>query len=279
MEINKYKFRPVHLHWLSLDVVLGAILSHLAANRIPDGRTPLNGWVTVILGLVVLGIYTLDHLLDNRKPEQTRTLRHAFVREYEPVVWRIALGSLALAGVLSWLVPRQLWEFAVGMVLFVALYLWGVSRIPLKSHRQALKEPFTALIYAAGVWGSTWFLGESVAWESVVLGVVFYLITIQSLLLFSHLEAIKYREVFNLASWLRRPNTLRILKGITVITLAACLAVCLLTDYRYVQRLSLIMMAMSSAHYWMLRNPEKTVADERFRLAGELVFFLPGLVL
>ena len=101
----------------------------------------------------------------------------------------------------------------------------------------------------------------------------------QSLLLFSHFEALKHREVFNLASWLKRPATMGILKGIALITLIGCLTVFFLTDYRYVQRLSIIIIAMSAAHYWMLLNPEKVVADERFRLAGELVFFLPILVL
>ena len=275
----KYAFQPAHLHWLSLDVVAGALISHVAANRLPGGNTPISGWVTVILGLVVLGIYTLDHLLDNRKPEQPRTQRHAFTKEYESVIWRVTLGSLALAAALSWLIPRQLWEFGGGMVVLVVIYLWGVSKIPTKSHQQALKEPITSLIYAAGVWGSTWFLGEEISWESIVMGIVFYLLTVQSLLLFSHFEALNYREVFNLASWLKRPATMRILKGITLFTLAVCLIVFFLTDYRYAQRLSIIMIAMSAAHYWMLLNPEKVVADERFRLAGELVFFLPVLVL
>lgn len=274
-----YRFRASHLHWLSLDVVAGAILSHLAANRMPTGKTPLNAWVTLILGLVVLGVYTLDHLLDNRKPEQPRTQRHAFIRENEAGIWRITLGSLGLAVLLSWLIPRQLWVFGIGMVVLVALYLWGVSRIPLKSHQQALKEPITSLIYAAGVWGSTWFLGESVPWESIVLGIVFYLLTVQSLLLFSHFETIRYREVFNLASWLKRPLTLGILKGITTFTCLACIAVCFLTEFQYTQRLCIMLILMSLAHFWMILNPEKVVSDERFRIVGELVFFVPGLVL
>lgn len=274
-----YRFRPSHVHWLSLDVVAGAILSHVAANRLPAGKTPLNTWVTVILGLVVLGIYTLDHLLDNQKPEQPRTQRHAFIREKEAIIWRITLGSLGLAALLSWLIPRQLWEFGMGMVVLVALYLWGVSRMPMKSHQQALKEPITSLIYAAGVWGSTWFLGESISWESVVLGIVFYLLTVQSLLLFSHFEAIRYREVSNLARWLKRPMTMGILKGITIVTILACLTVCFLTEFQFAQRLCIMLILMSLIHYWMMLNPEKVVSDERFRIVGELVFLLPGLVL
>ncbi len=274
-----YRFKPIHLHWLSLDVVAGALLSHAAANRMPGGTTPLNGWVTVILGLVVLSIYTLDHLLDNRKPEQPRTLRHAFVKAHERVIWPITLGSLVLAAALLWLIPRQLWKFGIGMVVFVALYLLGVSRIPVKSKRQAFKEPVTSLIYAAGVWGSTWFLGEGTSWESIVMGVVLYLLTVQSLLLFSHFEAIKYKDIFNLARWLGHRNTLLILRGIALVTIVTCVTVCVLTEYRYAQRLAVILIAMTGAHYWMLLHPEKAVADERFRIAGEVVFFLPGLVL
>lgn len=274
-----YRFRPIHLHWLSLDVVAGAVLSHLAASRMPTGKTPINTWVTVILGLVVLGVYTLDHLLDNQRPAQPRTQRHAFIKQYEGTVWRITIGALLLAGGLSWLIPKELWKFGLGMVAVAALYLWGVSRIPVKSHRQALKEPITALIYASGVWGSTWFVGEAVAWESIVLGIVFYLLTFQSLLLFSHFEAIRYREVYNLARWLQRPVTFKVLYGITLLTLLACLTVLFMTDHRYVQRLSIFMLCLAGAHYWMLANPEKIIADERFRIMGEAVFILPGLVL
>lgn len=274
-----YRFRPIHLHWLSIDVVTGALVSHLAANRMPSGSTPVNVWVTVILGLVVLGIYTLDHLLDNLRPEQPRTQRHAFIKEHESIIWRVTISSLVLAAALSWLIPKELWKFGIGMVLFAALYLWGVSRIPLKSHRQALKEPLTSLIYSAGVWGSTWFMGDDISWESITLGIIFYLLTFQSLLLFSHFEAIKYKEVFNLARWLQRPATLRVLKGITLVAVLTCLIVVFLTEYRYTQRLSIFLLVMSLIHEWMLRNPEKVVADERFRIAGELVFIIPVLVL
>lgn len=277
--LSPYRFKISHLHWLSLDVVVSAVVSHIAANRMPTGHTPLNIWVTIILALVVLGIYTLDHLLDNQKPEQPRTQRHTFIRENEAIIWRVTLGSLGLAALLSWLIPRQLWEFGIGMVVLVALYLWGVSRMPMKSHQQALKEPITSLIYAAGVWGSTWFLGESVPWESIVLGIVFYLLTVQSLLLFSHFEAIRYREVFNLARWLKRPMTMGILKGITIVAILTCFTVCFLTEFQYVQRLCIMLIFMSLVHYWMLLNPEKVVSDERFRIVGELVFLMPGLVL
>lgn len=274
-----YRFRLIHLHWLSIDVVMAALVSHLAANRMPSGLTPVNAWVTVILGLVVLGVYTLDHLLDNQRPEQPRTQRHAFIKENESVIWRVTLGSLALAAALSWLIPTTLWEFGLGMVVFAGLYLWGVSRIPLKSNQQAFKEPLTSLIYVAGVWGSTWFMGNEVSWESITLGIIFFLLTFQSLLLFSHFEAIKYKEVYNLARWLQRPATLRILQGITIITVLTCITVFLLTEYRYTQRLSVFLLLMSFVHHWMLLNPEKVVSDERFRIAGELVFVIPILVL
>ncbi|WP_247234322.1 hypothetical protein [Telluribacter sp. SYSU D00476] len=278
-EHTSYRFRPIHLHWLSVDVVAGAVVSHMAASRLPTGRTPLNIWVTIILGLVVLGVYSLDHLLDNRRSEKPKTQRHQFNREYEPLVWRVVIGAFVLAAGLSWLIPADLWKFGGGMVAFVALYLWGVSKLPVKSHRQALKEPITSLIYASGVWASTWFMGNEVTWESIVLGILFYLITVQSLLLFSHFEAIQYRESYNLARWLQRATTMKVLKGITIIAAITCVTVCLLTDYRYVQRLAIILLSMSLVHLWMWRNPEKIIKNERFRIWGELVFVMPWLVL
>ncbi|TDB68172.1 UbiA prenyltransferase family protein [Arundinibacter roseus] len=274
-----YRFKPIHLHWLSLDIVAGAVVSHLAASRLPDDQTPVNYLVIILLGLVVLGIYTLDHLLDNQRPSPPRTQRHSFIRLHQALIWRLTAGAIGLAALLVWFTPRELWFFGFGMLIFVAFYLWLVSRIPEKSNRQAVKEPITSLIYAGGVWGSTWFLGRDVSWESMVLGLVFFMLTFQSLLLFSHFEALRYREVFNLARWLKRPRTLQIIQAISLLTVVMCLAVCFYSEFRYAQRLSLILIAITAAHYWMMKNPEKGVLNERFRIAGELVFALPLLVL
>jgi hypothetical protein len=36
---------------------------------------------------------------------------------------------------------------------------------------------------------------------------------------------------------------------------------------------------MSVVHVWMWRNPEKIITRERYRFWGELVFWMPWLVL
>ena len=140
-----YRFRASHLHWLSLDVVAGAVVSHIAANRMPTGRTPLNIWVTIILGLVVLGIYTLDHLLDNQKPEQPRTQRHSFIRDNEAIIWRLTLGSLGLAVLLS-LAATYLTPDTFQFMVFPAIVSAGARTLPRRLIIRRRREALSALL-------------------------------------------------------------------------------------------------------------------------------------
>ena len=54
-------------HWLSLDVVAGAMLTHTIAQRLPDGHGKVSWASTLLVGISVFAIYVIDRLLDNLK--------------------------------------------------------------------------------------------------------------------------------------------------------------------------------------------------------------------
>lgn len=85
------------LHYLSLDVVAGAVLSSIMFWKMPDGNSQPNALVLVVLAICTWIIYILDRLLDNIKsePQDARHQFH-FDNQYYLQVIIIVLSVLAL---------------------------------------------------------------------------------------------------------------------------------------------------------------------------------------
>lgn len=274
-----YRFAVIHFHWLGLDVTLGTLVTYLAASRLPGGNSTGSVWLTILLGLGTAGVYLLYFLVDNRRNERPESSRMAFFREHRPLIKKVIGTCVTLSLVFSWLIPGTLRLFAIVIVLTSALFLWSISKLPLKNNVRAVKEPLMAAIYTSGVWGSTWFLATTPSWESKALGGVFFLILLQNLLLTAHFEAVQYKGTYNLARWLRRASTLKIVYGISIVVLLAACVVIYYTEFRYTQRLSILLVLFSFAHLVLLRNAEKVIAHERYSVFGKLFLLIPALAL
>lgn len=249
------------------------------AARLPAGEVSGDLPMTITLGLSVFIVYTSDHLIDIEKPGYIRFDRHEFIKKHRIRVMQFIAASFLGCFVLCFFLPASLIKFGAGMVLFTALYLWAVSRIPPGNKKQALKEPQTSLIYAGGVWASTWFSTNNPSKESIWLGVAFFIITLQSLLVFSHFEAIQHKKVANLARTLSKPITRKSVYAFTLIVLAISISVILQTEFRYTQRVAVILSVMTLVQSLMFANTKWFLAGESRRIWGELVFLIPLLVL
>ena len=274
-------FRPIYLHWLSLDVALGAVLSYTAAARLALPQPDHSTWQAATLGLAVFTIYALDHWLDNQKRTSSTptTPRHHFHQQHEALLIRVIAGTGLVTALLATQLPWALWRFGLLLGLVTALYLGFVWKLRPESKGQGFKEPLTALVYSAGVWGSSWVTVEPVAWESIVLGGAFGLTVFQSLLLFSHYEALSSPASPNLARRMGRNRTTTTLKLLLGTAVIACLVVLFWTESRYAIRLSIILLLMPVANWAIFTQSERLLPNERYRLWGEAVFMLPALVL
>ena len=174
---------------LSLDVALGAVCCSAMFCRLV-GLSPLPWTQLWTLGGTVLFIYAADHQADvYRMPGPPLTDRHRFHGRYRrplrPLAGGLAIGLAAAALRLPTVV---LW-YGLLLAGAVAAYLLVVSRLPeARGRRWFHKEILVAALYTAGVWGSVAVRAGSLPPFARLAGVIFALLALQNLLLFSYLE-------------------------------------------------------------------------------------------
>ena len=174
---------------LSLDVALGAVCCSAMLCRLV-GLSPLPWLQLWTLGGTVLLIYTADHQADvYRMPGPPLTYRHRFHWQYRrllrPLAGLLGIGLAAAALRL----PAVVLAYGLLLAGAVGAYLLVVSRLPVgRGRRWFHKEILVAALYTAGVWGSVAVRAGSLPPFARLAGVIFGLLALQNLLLFSYLE-------------------------------------------------------------------------------------------
>jgi 4-hydroxybenzoate polyprenyltransferase len=272
--IKYYKYA----HWLSLDVVLGAVLCHRMAARLSDDNTQINWFVSIILALVVFCIYLIDRVLDNHKAIQD-TDRHRFQNQYKSLLIKIILGLVAIGFVLLFWLPKTILLFGLGLGVVAGLYLLAVYQTKPDGWFVVYKDLFVPIIYSLGVWATALLLQPEIHWEGVALGVTFWLIVQQSLLLNAYFESFTIEEGNSLAIVWGEDTTRKILKTICVFATLICIVSGFVTENRFALRVSFVMIVMVLVNQWLVVNRQKWLANERYRLVAEAVFFVPFFIL
>ncbi len=267
-------------YYLSLSVVIGAVFSHRMAVRL-SGTEPVHWATWPVLALAVWAIYTADRLLDVRKADAPNTPRHQFHRNNADLLWRVVAGAAVLASGLAVFLPGGVIRFGMVLGLVCAAYVLIVFQLPARHPALLLKEPLVALLFSAGIWGSVWTQRPTLTGIEIAEFVLFLLICAQNLLLFSVFEwrESPQRSVFSLATAWGFDACDTVLRWLTVFVVIGAISVCFLTDDRFAQRAALILGLMSGVLYAIQRYPVWFLKNERYRWLGDLVFWMPVLVL
>lgn len=280
--------KPLYtFYYLSLPVVLGAVLSNRMAARLSD-VVPIHWATSLVLALVVWIIYTVDRLLDIRKPGGAQTPRHRFHRQHATQLWQSVAGAVVLAGILAFFLPKPVWKFGLLLGGICALYVAAVFRLPAKHAALLLKEPLVALLYSAGIWGSVWAQRPAVSGVEWTEALMFTAIAFQNLLLFDLFEQAGPTKTStpSLVTALGAGACDQILRWLTFGVVAAAFGICLMANdnsvgggLRFAQRSALMLGIMSVVLYVIQRYPAYYGKHERYRWVGDAVFWLPALVL
>ncbi len=277
-------------YYLSVPVVIGAVFSHRMAVRLSEIQpadstlppvAPVHWATWPVLALVVWAIYTADRLLDIRKADAPTTPRHQFHRNNAGLLWGVVAGAGVLAAGLGLFLPGGVIRFGVVLGLICAAYVLIVFQLPARHPALLLKEPLVALLFSAGIWGSVWTQRPAVSGVELAEAGLFLLICAQNLLLFSVFEwrETPQRSVFSLATAWGLGTCDVVLRWLTVVVVVGAISLCFLTDDRFAQRAALILALMSTALYAIQRYPVWFLKNERYRWLGDLVFWMPVLVL
>lgn len=278
-------------YYLSIPVVIGAVLSNRMAARLSD-VDPVHWATPIVLAFVVFIMYTVDRLLDVRKDRlrQPLTPRHQFHQQHASLLWRLVIGASLLTLVLLFFLPGSVIKFGLVLGLMCVAYVGAVFRLPARHTALLLKEPLVAVLYSAGVWGSVWVQRPSIRFVDMAEGLIFMGIAFQNLLLFAVMEQLEVSpsagsaapskpELFSLATYWGPNYCDYVLRWLTFGIVATAFVLCFVTNDRFAQRSALMLGLMSLTLYGIQRYPAYFLNNERYRWLGDGVFWMPALVL
>ena len=149
-----------HFHFLSLDIVLGALASSCFASRLFRGNPGWVWWLT--LTMTVWLLYTGDHMLDAWKHRKKVEHEMQFFMLKNRKVLRFSLGAVALVDsmLIINLLDKELMKYV--LVLAGLVLLFYAMRHIFKKNRVLYipGEVFVLLLYMTGTW-----LGPAVVFE------------------------------------------------------------------------------------------------------------------
>jgi hypothetical protein len=264
------------LHFLSLDVVAGAVISSWMFWKLPDSKNLPDLATLAILGCSTWLIYILDRLFDNFKTiDQSFSPRHQFHSEHQYYLQLLIILLALLALVLLFFIPQKVLVFGCLLLLLLGLYFYLLQIKSQNADYQYFKEIFTAILYSFSVLGSAYCVRESISFAELMLGFNFFLLTHQSILTFSIFELIEQPKTKNFAQKIGFSKSQSIVFLIVFWCFIWLIISQLYFHQRYIQAVFGVEFLMSFLTCLLLFFKRFFIQKERYRWLGELVFSIP----
>ncbi|AFK02330.1 hypothetical protein Emtol_1181 [Emticicia oligotrophica DSM 17448] len=262
------------LHYLSLDVVVGAVVCSWMFWKMPDGKGVVNIPSLVILGICTWIIYILDRLLDNLKSEP-EDARHKFHYEHQYYLQITIIILFLIATLMVFFLPKAVVYFGVTLVGVLFLYFYILQKNNISSDYQYFKEIFTAAIYCVCVSGGALSTKLELEADEFIAAFNFFLLVHQSILVFSFFELNDLPNTKNLAKKLGKKNCTYLIFGVFVFTMTSLF----FAEIGFMEKVFQveILMAFCTTLIFVFRN--KIAVNDNYRWLGEMVFWLPLLLL
>lgn len=259
-----------YINILSIDVVIGAIISSLFFGRLLNHQ--LSNVVLIALGLTVWMIYTVDHLRDARNIKGVAsTDRHRFHQRYfKKIVW-VLLAVIVVDVVAISLLPPDV--VIAGFILGFAVLLYLMLQRSLKF----MKEFFVAVLYTAGVlMPSVSDLDDGLLIVHYITIAQFAITALMNLLLFSLFdhEVDRSDRQHSFVTWFgpRLTSTTIFLLGVLNIVSGIWM-------WTVDVRVAVVFIAMNMMLLGILFLKHHLVHNNYYRIMGDAVFFIPVICL
>lgn len=258
------------LHYLSLDVVLGAVASSWMFWKMPDGNNVVNLPSLLVLGICAWIIYIFDRLVDNLKSDP-EDARHQFHFQHQYYLQVVIIILLFITVLLSFFLPLKVIYFGVILLVLIRIYFYILQKKSKSDNYQYFKEIFTSVIYSICVVGSAFSTKLHIDWQAYLAGFIFFLLVHQSMLIFSFYESQAYPTTKNLAKKLGKTNCTYLILGVLAFSIVSIF----LTDNLFLKKVFLIESLMAFCSVLIFFFETRLAKNERYRWLGEMVFWLP----
>lgn len=269
------------LNTLSIDVIIGSVLSSLLAFKVLNIEPGWAFWF--ILPASVWTIYTLDHIIDAyRLKKQANTYRHNFHYKYiKPLIATIAVFSILNQYFIFYWLEKEIVYFGV-VLSFVALVYLLLIHFSGNKNSFLPKEILVSIIYTCGIWGGPVALNNfNFTQSQLTLLIIFFLLVLSDVLLLSfyEIDSDKKDKHSTMAIIFGQAATKKIILTILLLVFVSSIFI-IYTDnimlHRMIAKLYLI---MGLVQVFILEFPAIFLKNEIYRYFVEGIFWIPGLVL
>lgn len=268
-----------YINALSLDVVLGAVISSLFFAKLFEVSLP--AIILVTLALAVWTVYTMDHLWDaSRSQNPVKTFRHHFHKNNSMVLSVLVVLGIVVGVVMLYFLPTVTRDWGIGLTLVVAGYfiIMGFQQKSLYH-----KEIIVALVYTCGILVGPYSLYQGVITIPLMLvAIQFIVLAFSNLLVISYFEMeIDHSQNFGSLARSIGKSRARTLAMVLLILILLTATVCWLTwsDQDAIKNSQWIIVLMTFSLMAILRWPEFFRHYDLYRFLGDGIFFIPVMVL
>lgn len=257
------------LNLISIDVSAGTVVCAAFFGELLG--VTINISVFIALSLTVWIIYTADHLLDSRKLKTSAsTFRHRFFQLHHTIFIVLLVIAVLADSIIVINFPRPLSMAGSYLILPIIIYLL------LQRFISPFKELCGAIFYTAGVMLPALVL-RTIPMSSflVIAAIQFFLVAWMNLLLFSLFDKERDERDYQV-SFATKYGEIKTHRFIFMIFLGI-LGLTLYQVFYQHWFTGLIMLAMSLVLLLMVFKKDWFMLNERFRLTGDAIFFLPLL--
>jgi len=271
-----------YLHYLSIDIILGALASSCFAARLFDTDPGWVWWIT--LALTVWLLYTGDHLLDAWKHRKKieRDMHYFMMKNRKTLVWSMGLVAVGNMLLIFNLLDQELMKYA--LVLAGLVLLFYAMRHVFRKNRILMipGEFFVLLIYMAGTW-----LGPLVSSELSLepahgmIALIFAGVLLMNMGVISlyDMKLDKRMGIASMANLLGIKRTKNLLLGTAIAIYLVSLLQFLVFELDRHSQYALILAGMATILLLVLYYPSRFRKKDHFRLVADAVLFMGFLSL
>ncbi len=271
-----------YIQFLSLDVVLGAILSSMFIAALIG--VSLTTEILIGLGIAIWLIYTADHLIDAKKIKgEAINPRHAFHQKHFKSIATIGLIAILIGTWNISFLPLETVKFGGILTFCVAVYFVTIRLADRKSLWH--KEMSAAMIYSFGIFAGPLSLSGDIPYSTIFLFVQFSIIVILNLFIFPifEVESDRKDDMKSLAITVG----VKRLKGVInflfvlvfIFTAIGMLELPMLSRGNNWFLGQVIMLLMMGVLLSLMIWPSFFIKHNRYRLFGDGVFYFPLIML
>ncbi len=270
-------FRIAYIHWLNLDLIAGALATQAAFISLPEGHLPAQVLLQAFTGLILFGMLLLNRLWTNSTKRSSP--KAFFFKTHYQTLLAIAIAALTFSALLSWYLPETFRLPAFILTAMGASQLLSVRFLSDRPQAKAWQEVLASTLLVIFVWGSCRLQNPEEVWLLNSSGIILYGIVLQNTLVLSHFDMLRNKKNTNLARKLGKTLTSRLVVILSILIIAGIIFLCLHSDFRYAQRLAVLMGIISLLNCWIFRYYGGYRKNEDFRMIVRMTYLIIALAI